>query len=503
MYRLAFSLLAFLLSVPAFSQKVHYTIEPVFKNKSSFYLHVEMQFTGSINGITNLQLPNQYGGEQYLYRNIRNLKGESPDIRIKREPEKPIAVLSHPFGQEVRVSYDVVQGEQPEGIGMHKALSPQLQQGYFHLLGLHLFLYPRDWTDYSVEIEWKNMPENWLIHNSFGTTANGQTQTLKAVGKRWLESVFVAGDFRLLETEVSGSPIYLAVRGKNWAFSDRDLLQNLKEIVQVQRNFWESDDFPAFTVTLLPLDLTKDMTREGVRFYQYLGVGLTNSFTTFATPTDAMTIKQLRHLFHHEMLHEWVGNRIRCGKSPADMRYAWFSEGFTEYLAYKNMLNAGHISASEFIEAVNKDFAEKLYRSPVGSCSNSLLNQKYFVDPEYKEIAYKRGFMLAFYMDNAIKLRTAHRAGLREFMIELLDYYQAGNFNRNISTHPDFFEEAIDEFMATEMQAFLRRHVDQGQLIEASAYKLPPYLHQRRGTANTPSFLLDTSVSSWETLLKR
>ena len=494
--------LLLLFQAPVYSQEVSYRIEPLYRG-DELRLKVNMSISGGIDGQGTIEFADQYGGEYDLFNAIRKIKALSPNLRIRRTDKPTELDLFFTPGQTVRLSYEVIQDRPPGKAGMQHALRPQLNGTYFHLLGLHLFAVPRDWPDYSVQIEWVNFPKSWTLHNTFGFVEGRATQRFTVRSKRWLESVFVGGDFRVLKTELDGSPVYLAVRGNNWDFDDRSLLQNLREIISVQRTFWDSDALSSFTVTLLPLPVEPEMLEEGVRFYQYLGVGLTNSFTAFATPTNAMKMAQLRHLFHHEMLHEWIGNRIRCGQAADDMKYAWFSEGFTEYLAYKNMLRANHIGPYEYIEVINTEFVDELYDSPLGSISNNVLNQRYFVDPDYKDIAYKRGFILAFYLDNALKAQSNHQSSLRDFMLDMLEYYQSGGLNRNLSSYPDFFYETLDDYMQADMSGFLNRYVEQGQLIPSANFRLPPYLVNTSSVSGNPVFRINTNVVGWRALLEK
>ena len=99
--------------------------------------------------------------------------------------------------------------------------------------------------------------------------------------------------------------------------------------MQVQRDFWNSYDFPYYLVALLPLD-----EQEGVRG----GEGRTNSFSLYL-PKDLTTLS-VEHPVPARArdFHAW--NPQRLGTYENDRLY-WFGEGFTDYYALLLLLRAG------------------------------------------------------------------------------------------------------------------------------------------------------------------
>ncbi len=462
----------------AFSQSLNYEIQPVFREKQ-LTLAVKLRFSGEADGETDLLLPSNLANAQKLHRSIRNLKLVSPNGHSKMDADSLFVHLEYSPGREIVVNYEIVQDFSGNEITPENAFRPILQLPYFHVFGSSLFLMPSGNQDFEVSIFWKNFPSGWNLQNSFGSQQT--RQNFKVNSLSWLESVFVGGDFRILKTEVRKSPVFLAIRGSDWSFSDAEILELLRQTVEVQRTFWQDFEIPYFSVTLVPFKIsTADGGREtadGHQFSQigYVGSGLQNSFATFATPGKSFKIKELHPLFHHEMMHDWVGVKIRNGGKINDMGLGWFSEGFTEYFAWKNMLAAGLISVDEFLAAANRDFFQKHYTSPLAEAPNFEIEKNFFNRSDVSDLPYKRGYIFAFYLDNVIKIRSAGQHNLHDFMKELLDHFYENDLT--LVDDFDFFTSNLGKFLGDpQFLEFYKKHILEGKLIAPDEFVLPVFL---------------------------
>ncbi len=484
-----------------FSRPVRYEVAPLFRG-DELRLQVCMWFAGDADGETHLLLPGQFGPADKLFRCIRNLGSGSAGCRLKVAADTLSATLQHAPGQEIKLCYEVVQDFAGANPGEKDVFRPILQAGYFHVLGQVLFLAPRWPGGYEVTLTWKNFPADWVLYNSFGAQAT--TQHFSASGLRWLESVFVGGDYRAYRTAVQDRPVWLVVRGRDWGFRDDSLLTMLERTVASQRNFWQDFDLPEYTVVLTPLAMRPAMSSgAGVSSVSLFnaGAGLTNSFTAFATPHPGSGTADLCHLFHHEMMHDWIGGRIRSGTGPEDMQLAWFSEGFTEYLALKNMLSGGFITAAQYIDLLNGRVLDGLYRTDRREAPNRTIADSFFVDSDIARLPYLRGCAFAFFMDNAIKAGSSGRRHLHGLMLDLLEYYQRPG--RSLNDNFDFFLETCSGHLERDMAPLYEKYIVQGRLIPVEAFTLPPYLKMEAGEAGVPVLHLDRSVERWESSLKQ
>jgi predicted metalloprotease with PDZ domain len=477
---------------------IHYEIK--YQNQDITRLNVLLQFSGDLDGVTEIALPDNFGNSHKLHRSIRQFTSLNKENSVIFDGDTLFVRIYHAPGETLNLSYDIVQDFEPLALNSTCAFRPIIEKNYFHVLGYSLFLLPNGCKDYDITLNWTSFPSNWKLHNSIGTQQT--TQRFYTKTSKWLESVFVGGDFRILESKVFEKPIYLAIRGNNWNFGDQELLSMLQKTVETQRKFWNDVDIPYYSVTLLPIP----NTLEGIPFSEqdiyYLGTGLSNSFAAFASPTKSLKINYLYHLFNHEMMHDWIGNKIRTGVSGNDMKYAWFSEGFTEYFAYKNMFAAGFISADEYVNILNKDFMSAYYNSPLATAPNSNIEKDFFNNQETCTLPYKRGCLLAFYLDNAIKYDSGNRHNLHDFMIQMLDFYYENDFGLNENF--DFFTKNLDKYMKSRnIVQYIKEHVTDGKLLEPDAYVLPSFWKINIDAKGIPNLILDKKVEGWENELAR
>ncbi len=267
---------------------IGYEITPLF-TPDALRLRVQAVFRGDADGVTEIALPFSFGSSTNLFRCIQNIGVEPINGAVQFAGDSSSIWIQHAPGQELTLHYELIQDFPGENVSMRNGFRPVLQREWFHVLGNCLFLFPQGWQQYDVELDWTGFPESWTLHNSFGSQQ--RHQHFQVNDNHWLESVFVGGDFRVLRTEVSGQAVYLALRGNDWAFADTSLLALLRRTVEIQRGFWRDLDIPYYSVTLLPLAPRPGMAgSRNLVSYQYMGMGLTNSFAAFATPTPGLGI---------------------------------------------------------------------------------------------------------------------------------------------------------------------------------------------------------------------
>ncbi|HRI60357.1 MAG TPA: hypothetical protein PK228_11555 [Saprospiraceae bacterium] len=491
-------LFVYLLLYPSigFSKPVRYEITPLLQN-GSLRLQVHAWFAGDADGETELAIPTRFGNADKLFRCIRNLACTTPGCSLRMDPDTLFVLLEHAPGQDLKLDYEVTQDFPGESVPDDKAFRPILQPGYFHILGNALFIVPK-WNDvYEVTLEWRDVPSGWVLHNSFASGSALQHFTFPNL--RWLESVFVGGDYRLHEAEVQGKAVWMAIRGKDWAFQDDSLLSMLQRTVALQRDFWQDYDVPFYTVTFTPL-ATRPASSGGQVFVStrvfYLGTGLTNSFAAFATPHKRLVVEDLYHLFHHELMHNWIGCKIRNGCNANDMQLAWFSEGFTEYFALKNMLKGGFVTPEQYVERLNDRFFNGLYHSPEREAPNSTVADSFFLDPDIERLPYLRGCVFAFFLDNAVKTGSNGAHNLHQLMLDMLAYYQRPD--RDLHYNFDFFLETCTDYLQKDIMPLYQKHIQEGKLILAEEFVLPAYLKMETDEEGSPFFWLDKSVAGWE-----
>ena len=307
---------------------------------------------------------------------------------------------------------------------------------------------------HQVNLEWKDFPEDWTIHNSFATGQNKQQLIWK--DSLWLEAIFLGGKFRQHTIHVEDDPIHIAMRG-DWQFSDEEYVDLLKKVIVQQRKFWNDYEFPYFTVTLIPF-------MEEDQGYSFQGSGLRNAFSLQATPNTELS--NFEYLFNHEMMHEWIGGQIKTAE-PEEFRY-WFSEGFTDYFTFINMRENGLLDEQGYIDAMN-DVIQKYYALPTRTVTNQELGENFHSDYQnYGKLGYHRGCLFATHVDWKIRQDSKGKKTLKDAMQTMLNICK----KEKVQMSDGLFIEVMNRYLKNSIQPDLEKYIIEGNLIPLENWML-------------------------------
>jgi len=355
-----------------------YAVEPVFESGQVRAMAVELQFTAGDSRETVLELPQTWGGQDKLYEALDGFSARGKQASVAPGAEPWQRVVRHAPGTRVRLRYVVHHadpGPTRNGNPYRPIVLPQRTQ----LLGATVFAAPAGTPGgHPVEISFRNFPKSW----TFASDLERDPLTFDDL----VESITVAGDFRLLTRQVAGAPLRIAVHGQ-WPFTDEYFADTLAAISAAQYAFWREPAQP-YVVTLLQ----KDGPTSGG------GTGRGAGFAMFATPD--FSPRDLIRALAHEMMHHWIPRRL--GELPEQhaqeaLEY-WLSEGFTDYYTFRMLLNSGVWNTGDVVEGFN--VALKRYAgSPVRNAPNARIAAEFWADSNVGQLPYDRGLLFATYVD--------------------------------------------------------------------------------------------------------
>lgn len=372
---------------------------------------IVLEFTTADVTTTAIQLPKQFGSFTNAFRYVSIQKGKNIESASVSGTDSSVIILKHRPQQSLSFVYTLKNALKDSLPGKEPAYSIIIKPGYFKIPGHVLFAYPKKDSALAanVKINWLNYPKGWSNINSFGN--NYAVQTLPNIPMPlFVSSIWCGGDFRVYPFTVNQKPVYFAVRGK-WKFKDADMQRMIQKTIAAQRAFWNDYNIKQYTVTLMPF-LT-----ESENSYSYQGTGLTNSFATWATNNKQTSPAALTYLYNHELMHHWIGNIIE-NEQPEELQY-WFSEGFTDYFTWRNMLENKFITQAQYNRSVDSVFAVH-YSDPLNESSNNSIKEEFWINNRIQKLPYNRGRIFAFYLDAWIKKETAGEKDLKAVMVELL-----------------------------------------------------------------------------------
>jgi predicted metalloprotease with PDZ domain len=434
-------------------RRLTYTVEP-FTQEDKYRLRVSLTFRGDSSGKTRLLLPLEWSAGVGLYRGIRDIQPLSEDTRIEDTREPHVKIAHHRANQRVSLTYEVV--SQPPGTKLTREIYhyPVLRPSYFYVMGQALWVYPDmpESTPLQLSLHWKNIPDGWALINSYGLSQ--PKQIVKTTLESFRKGTYLAGDYRIKRIIINQEPVYAVTRG-SFGFADEEFHKLVRQIFQVEREFWKTRGFPHYYVVLLPTD--DPSGRRG-------GEGRTNSFTLYL-PKDSTTLSEHRHVLAHELFHEWNPRRLGGFEligGVEDERLYWFSEGFTDYYASVLLLRAGLISLEDYVADYNS-LTEAYYASPVRLLTAAEMVQKRQTSYEVERLFYQRGALLAHYWDIAIRSRTNNKSSLDDVMRSLLKSAKA----RGFSLSHKRIAHALRPYLGEKGASDIEKYIDRGELVPA------------------------------------
>jgi predicted metalloprotease with PDZ domain len=399
---------------------------------------------------TELVVPTHWGSAAHLEDQTRNLKTDSPGTTLTREPTDSTKKVLHARpGERVELSYDIVP-QQTEWFRHPQEHMAIINTDYFLFNPQNALVYPEtpDTSEVEVTFDWRSMPRNIPIITSFGIIRDGERRRVIHTRVLWiqiLDCLLAGGNFRISESNASGTTVVLAARGI-WKFSDADALRDVRCILEGENRFWHAVPMRYFLVTLAPFD-----DRSGDND----GSGFTNAYMLFLSHEDTMDAERLQ-LMAHEMFHHW--NPLGMGARGADKVAQWFAEGFTVYYAGVMPLRSGLTTYSEYLDYLDQ-WLRRYEISPLRGINQEAWKTMSHSSGEGYALSYERGAAIALWADSAIRIRSNGRSSLDNVMFDLI------HENETQNPAPEFTEERVlaafsPYLSADEMQQLRRMAID-------------------------------------------
>lgn len=429
-------------------------------------LKVQLDYTLKKPGDTiSFYYANENWGESNLFNNLVILKEDNPNIHFEMLPEKSKIRISMKKGNSVSFVYHIKQDFKDPSYKIFNR--PRINNTFFHVLGKSLFAVPwsfikmPDNREFEFNLDWVDFPSKFRLHNNFMT----QVRKQKIKTTLWegiYNSLFIGGDYRFYSFTIQNKPVYFVLRDQ-WqnGLTDDFMFSNLKKAVQSQRDFWRDYDQDYFTVTMTPTVSQKDSLFKG---YSTTGSAIKNAFIIQGTNNPFNNKNSYLYLLHHELMHEWIGNKIK--NKNEELNY-WFSEGFTDYYTYKNRLRIKDISMDEWLTLFNSEVIRDHWKNPQRNLPNYKIKDDFWKSRDVEKIPYRRGAIFAFWLDNQILLKTGHKKSLDDLMRELLKICT----EKKVKFTDELFLDLAQKYLDKDITYFFQKHIISGENIDLTHEK--------------------------------
>jgi len=430
---------------------------------------------GAAEGKTVLTLP-QWASVTQPEREIHGLSATGDDgapLAVTHDAKTGWTV-AHAPGAVLHVHYTLVSTQYEIGNRPDSFFRPLITPTLFHLIGTTGLLNPDDTRHQGAQriaVHWRGFKEaRWTVASSFSIDQDGfrVSKTLDA----FRQALFLAGDIRLESREIHGHPLWVALAGHDWGFTDEAFLDAAERVVLGQRAFFNDFDWPYFLISAIPAGVYEPGS------HSLGGTGLTQSFGLFLAPrTGLETFPDgggLPWLLGHELFHLWNGERYHL-EEPELLGY-WFSEGFTNFYARRLLYRTGVIDLGAFVANLN-DEVTRYFTSRVRDEPASRIAKDFWKDGSVQKLPYLRGDVIALLVDAEIRAVSHGAKSLDDLMKEVLVRQPVPPV-----VNSETFLAAIARYTSPAFTARLRKVVVEGATAAVDPRLLEPCLHAHTET---------------------
>ena len=462
---------------------LHWQITPQLE-ASPRHLAVTMSFDAGKRTRTELSLPPPWAGVEDYAEHITGLRSAQPQHSIEPVSGKPLKrVIHHRAGETVQLQYQIttpiLDADAATPRPHRDSYRTQLGARWFQFFG-HAAL-PRiegvgevPTTRLCMDFDGQPETSTW-IHSHGVQRGSAARIRLKGNAEQIHNAVYLGGDLQLRERRIEGRPVWTVMPPQTppspFAPGIDVIADRIAQLIAAQRKFWRgadaATDFSHQVVVLHPNHQPRG-SAGGTAVHQAF---VMHSANDLAVPGEAFD-----HLVTHEHLHTWMPQRLGpmayTGRDDEALRY-WFSEGFTDALTHRLLLQTGLWTLDDVARTLNRKI-DRYRQSPALRTDNARVAQAFFSDQAIGELPYARGEWLALRWHAAL-LAQGHPgldAVLRRLALPAAQARPDGPLSKPLATHR--LVAALRPLLGEQPLADIAAHIDKGQPFEFGDATLGP-----------------------------
>jgi predicted metalloprotease with PDZ domain len=378
---------------------IRYEVRPIIERGDLKSLRITVSFTGTKTGQTPLNLPDTFGAQTQLWRQIGSPRVSGGTLS---QPRPNQWLITHAPRARVRLTYDATTAfdNDPdiEAI-MTRPFRSIIRPKWFSVIGSSIFVRLTVHDQTPIRFAWRDVPPGWRVasdleHN--GLVADGLH----------LSSLIGANDLAILPLGTGNTRI--AMRGNFVGLAPDQLQADFAKINAAQRALWRDND-RAFFISLAPI-------ASGDASVMQFGVGLgEDAFAVWAV--EATSQKEIIWLFAHEHLHAWLPGQVGgLDSSTSAISSYWFSEGFTNFYTARTLARSGLWTPEDWIKHWNEVMgAYQTSRARLMPAAQTI--PTFWTDRIVNDLPYQRGALIALTIDQRLKQATNHTKSLDDVMV--------------------------------------------------------------------------------------
>lgn len=471
-------------------------------SKFNFKINVSMV---DHNGSTNLEikesfvmprgeilikLPSIFLRTEKLYDRISNLKA-SDNVKISVSKKDPsLLLIEHEKGKLVEFSYHFSPSDPRNYPQKQEHFSaPIIRDDYFQFVGLMALAYPLPLVgveNFPIEMTW-DLPSGFQVFNSFG--AGNFNQSFTTDFDKLRDALFVAGNsMRTYNINVRNQPVIITLEGDWTKITDSSFVDTIQRLLITQRETWQDDDFPYFFINILS---NPQVCAGNIKF---AGTAHTNSFRAFF-PSGCSFMPEMKQLISHELMHMWIGKKIKVGKERGHIDGKWFTEGWNDYFGRLLAYNAGVLTEKEYFDSLNRQLEKYSVSTENQRPLEDLVSRMYkreYSNRDLEDVPYQQGEIMALNLNKIIEQSSGFKYSLKSVIREMLAQAKKSSGVKNFTVSE--IAQIVDDYDAGASNTFNTEY----QKIEKGELLFPPNLDgcrmvQMKTSGQYVSAILDTN----------
>lgn len=423
-----------------------------------------------------LKLPNVFLRTEKLYDRISDLRVSGSAKLRENERDPSLIIIEQEPGARVELSYLFAPFDEKNYPTRQENFSaPIIRNNYFQFVGLMALAYPLPLMEskpFPLELEW-DVPEGFQVVNSFG--GGGTVQKVTTDFDKLRDGLFIGGaGLRSYNLNVRNRPVYLTIEGKFTQISDQEFIDVITRLLTTQRETWQDDNFPYFFINILS---NNQPCSGNIKF---AGTAHTNSFRAFF-PSDCPFLPEMKQLISHELMHMWIGKKIKVGQERGNIDGKWFTEGWTDFFGRLLAFKAGVLTEKEYFDSLNRQLEKYSLSTEKDKPLKELVERMYKRNQsnrDLEDVPYQQGEIMALNLNKRIKVPSNFRHSLADVVREMLKQAKEAGGVKHFSTYE--IEAIVDRFDLDAKDSFMPDYskVENGQVL------YPPKLEQCRTAEN-------------------
>lgn len=433
----------------AVPEPVEYRLSPVLEGGRLVALAVEIHLRAGPSGATRLVLPDTWADASELWRFVKDLEVVGATSVVEDGPV--VRVIAAPAGAPLVVRYRVTSAYDHDPTSDDgQPFAPIIRPTFFNVFGEALFAVPEGHEDDPARFAWTGAPAGFGFASDLEHLAAGRPGVVGDV----LESIVLGGPGLKVHTRPDGGgQLRVATLGE-YGFGEAAFIDLALDVIAAQRAFWGDHGAP-FLVAMTALQAIPGSMSTG-------GTGRSDAFAL--TVSQDAPLDRLRHILAHEYFHTWNPRMLGAQAEGADeMTGKWFSEGFTEFYAWRLLLRADIYTLEDFVAAWNAALRE-YDTSPVRAEPNARVVAEYWTDQAVGRLPYRRGPLLAALWEQRLRAATAGARDLDDVMLAMRDHVRAAG-ERKQADAAALFPSTYRALGGPDLAADLERFVTRGEPI--------------------------------------